>query len=249
MFPNFKSQDVVEISGEAGSCKTELLYHLISRCVLPRSWKGVLFNGLEVEVTFIDNDCHFDLFRFVSIMENRVKALARASNADVSKKDIVSFIQDRLKLLHIIKCYDSDEFILSLSSLESGMCLQQKTKFIMIDGLSSFYWSDRARVQNNLSKLAAHYKIITNLILKISKKLSTPIIITRRKLLSIADSDKKVFGNFWNSEVSWKLELKYQSSLPDKTVLTVLNTQTSATKLCYVSKLGFNVLEENKSII
>ena len=249
MFPNFSSQDVVEISGEAGSCKTELLYHLITRCIFPCSWKNILFNGLEVEVTFIDNDCHFDLFRFISIIEKRVKILARTSNANISKKEIVSFIQDRLKLLHIIKCYNSDEFILSLSSLESGMCLQQKPKFIMIDGLSSFYWSDRARVQNNLSKLAAHYKIIINLILKISKKFNMPIITTRRKLLSIVDSDKKVFGNIWNSEVSWRLELKFQSSLPDKTALTVLNTQTSTTKLCYVHNLGFQIPEESKNAV
>lgn len=244
LFPNFTTKDIVEISGEAGSCKTELLYHLIAGCVFPASWKGIQLDGLESEVMFMDNDCRFNLFRFVSILDNRIKALARASNADIGSSEIYAFIQERLKLLHIIKCYDSSQFITTLSSLGSASCLQKKKTFLMIDSLSSFYWSDKARMQNNLTKLFAHHKTIVNLIQNLSSKCCVPVIYTKRKLLSKADWDNKVLGPQWNSTVTRSLELKFQSSMPDKTLLTVVNGKDSTTKLGSVSKLGFQVLEK-----
>lgn len=244
LLPHFTSQEIIEISGEAGSGKTELLYHFIACCVFPSSWRGIEFNGLKTEVTFIDNDCHFDLFRFVSILESRIKSFARASNITVIKKDIFSFIQESLKLVNIIKCYDSDEFILTLSSLECSLCLQKKKNVIMIDGLSSFYWSDRARLQNNFSKLASHYKVIINLLINISKKNRSPIVATRRKLLNATDSDKKVFGQLWISATTRRLELSYKVSLPDKTLLTVCQNSTKNT--CSISNQGFCVLQNVK---
>ncbi|XP_025947394.1 DNA repair protein XRCC2 isoform X2 [Apteryx rowi] len=58
--------DVVEFHGPEGTGKTEMLYHLIARCILPKSG-----GGLEVEVMFIDTDYHFDMLRLVTILEHR----------------------------------------------------------------------------------------------------------------------------------------------------------------------------------
>lgn len=244
LFPNLSSKDIIEISGESGSGKTELLYHFIVCCIFPLSWKGIKIGGLETQVTFIDNDCHFDLLRLVTILEHRIKLYIKFSKGTVGKEEIFSFIQDILKFLCIVKCYDADEYLLTVNSLESTLCMQSKRSIIMIDGISSFYWSDKARFQNNFSKLTSHYRVVTELIIKISKNCGTPIIVTRRKLLSTTDSDKKVFGQLWKSAVAWKFELEFKASLPDKTLMTVFDSLNKITKQCTITKQGFSILEE-----
>ncbi|XP_039941108.1 DNA repair protein XRCC2 isoform X2 [Hirundo rustica] len=59
--------DVIEFHGPEGTGKTEMLYHLLARCILPKA-EG----GLEVEVMFVDTDYHFDMLRLVTILENRL---------------------------------------------------------------------------------------------------------------------------------------------------------------------------------
>ncbi|XP_057272508.1 DNA repair protein XRCC2 isoform X3 [Pezoporus wallicus] len=59
--------DVIEFHGPEGTGKTEMLYHLVARCIIPKSG-----GGLEVEVMFIDTDYHFDMLRLVTILENRL---------------------------------------------------------------------------------------------------------------------------------------------------------------------------------
>ncbi|CAG05330.1 unnamed protein product, partial [Tetraodon nigroviridis] len=59
--------DVVELHGPAGTVKTELLYHLLCRCVMPAA-----AGGLEVEVMFVDTDYSLDMLRLVSILDRRL---------------------------------------------------------------------------------------------------------------------------------------------------------------------------------
>lgn len=47
--------------------KTELLYHLLCRCVMPAA-----AGGLEVEVIFVDTDYSLDMLRLVSILDRRL---------------------------------------------------------------------------------------------------------------------------------------------------------------------------------
>lgn len=47
--------------------KTELLYHLLCRCVMPTA-----AGGLEVEVIFVDTDYSLDMLRLVSILDRRL---------------------------------------------------------------------------------------------------------------------------------------------------------------------------------
>lgn len=49
--------------------KTELLYHLLCRCVMPAA-----AGGLEVEVMFLDTDYSLDMLRLVSILDRRLSA-------------------------------------------------------------------------------------------------------------------------------------------------------------------------------
>ncbi|KAM9699249.1 DNA repair protein XRCC2 [Menidia menidia] len=65
--------EVVELFGPEGAGKTELLYHLLSRCVLPEA-----AGGLEMDVLFLDTHHGLDMFRLVSVLDHRLGASAQA---------------------------------------------------------------------------------------------------------------------------------------------------------------------------
>ncbi|KAI4790793.1 hypothetical protein KUCAC02_034394 [Chaenocephalus aceratus] len=76
--------ELVELHGPEGTGKTELLYHLLSRCLLPLS-----AGGLEVDVVFMDTDYSLDMLRLVSILDSRLNA-ARSSSSSGSDEELIS---------------------------------------------------------------------------------------------------------------------------------------------------------------
>lgn len=68
------------VNSECVSGKTELLYHLLSRCVLPEA-----AGGLEVDVVFVDTDHSLDMFRLASILDSRLTAGRTTQKAKVRK--------------------------------------------------------------------------------------------------------------------------------------------------------------------
>lgn len=62
--------------------KTELLYHLLCRCVMPAA-----AGGLEVEVMFVDTDYSLDMLRLVSILDRRLSAGTRTHARTHAKTD------------------------------------------------------------------------------------------------------------------------------------------------------------------
>uniref|UniRef100_A0A2K6M5A2 X-ray repair cross complementing 2 n=1 Tax=Rhinopithecus bieti TaxID=61621 RepID=A0A2K6M5A2_RHIBE len=118
--------DVLEFHGSEGTGKTEMLYHLTARCILPKS-EG----GLEVEVLFIDTDYHFDMLRLVTILEHRLSQ---------SSEEIIKYCLGRFFLVY---CSSSTHLLLTLYSLESMFCSHPSLCLLILDSLSAFYWIDR----------------------------------------------------------------------------------------------------------
>ncbi|KAM8933141.1 DNA repair protein XRCC2 [Lycaon pictus] len=118
--------DILEFHGPEGTGKTEMLYHLTARCILPKS-EG----GLEVEVLFIDTDYHFDMLRLVTILEHRLSQ---------SSEEMVKHCLGRLFL---VNCNSSTQLLLTLYSLETVVCSHPSLCLLILDSLSAFYWIDR----------------------------------------------------------------------------------------------------------
>ncbi|XP_003270992.1 DNA repair protein XRCC2 [Nomascus leucogenys] len=118
--------DILEFHGPEGTGKTEMLYHLTARCILPKS-EG----GLEVEVLFIDTDYHFDMLRLVTILEHRLSQ---------SSEEIIKYCLGRFFLVY---CSSSTHLLLTLYSLESMFCSHPSLCLLILDSLSAFYWIDR----------------------------------------------------------------------------------------------------------
>ncbi|XP_021492565.1 DNA repair protein XRCC2 [Meriones unguiculatus] len=118
--------DILEFHGPEGTGKTEMLYHLTARCILPKS-EG----GLQIEVLFIDTDYHFDMLRLVTVLEHRLSQ---------SSEETIKLCLGRFFLAY---CSSSMQLLLTLHSLEALFCSHPSLCLLIVDSLSAFYWTDR----------------------------------------------------------------------------------------------------------
>ncbi|XP_055086040.1 DNA repair protein XRCC2 [Periophthalmus magnuspinnatus] len=133
--------EVVEIFGPEGTGKTELLYLLLSRCILPLS-----AGGLELSVIFVDADFSLDLFRLVSILDNRLHTTAPSGGPDEA------LLRSCLSRLLVLHCSSSSQLLLTLHFLETSFASRPDQSLLLIDSISAFYWLDRAEGRTSYSK-------------------------------------------------------------------------------------------------
>ncbi|XP_070708936.1 DNA repair protein XRCC2 isoform X2 [Pempheris klunzingeri] len=116
--------------------KTELLYHLLCRCVLPAT-----IGGLEVDVVFVDTDYSLDMLRLVSILESRLNA-ARSTGSPSGGAD-EAVLRSCLSRLLVVHCSCSSQLLLTLHFLETSLSSRPGLALLLIDSVSAFYWLDR----------------------------------------------------------------------------------------------------------
>nr|XP_033787543.1 DNA repair protein XRCC2 [Geotrypetes seraphini] len=145
--------DVIELYGPEGTGKTEMFYHLLTRCILPKS-EG----GLQVEVLFIDMDYHFDMLRLVTILERRLSQ---------STEEIVKQCLSRFFLVY---CSSSIQLLLTLHYLESMICSHPSLCLLILDSISAFYWIDRNNGGESFYIQEANLKKCTEFLGKLLKE-------------------------------------------------------------------------------
>ncbi|CAK6981067.1 DNA repair protein XRCC2 [Scomber scombrus] len=123
--------------------KTELLYHLLCRCVLP-----VASGGLEVDVVFVDTDYSLDMFRLVSILDSRLNA----SPAEGGSGPDEAVLRSCLSRLLVVHCSSSSQLLLTLHFLETTVSSRPGMALLLIDSISAFYWLDRYEGGPGISK-------------------------------------------------------------------------------------------------
>ncbi|XP_042255439.1 DNA repair protein XRCC2 isoform X1 [Thunnus maccoyii] len=161
--------EVVELYGTEGTGKTELLYHLLCRCVLP-----VAAGGLEVDVVFVDTDYSLDMLRLVSILDSRLNAGTHThavaseggsgpalSTSSPSVASDEAALRSCLARLLVVHCSSSSQLLLTLHFLETSLSSRPGLALLLIDSISAFYWLDRceggasiAKQEEKLSKCA-----------------------------------------------------------------------------------------------
>ncbi|XP_033971328.1 DNA repair protein XRCC2 isoform X1 [Trematomus bernacchii] len=136
--------EVVELYGSEGTGKTELLYHLLSRCLLPLS-----AGGLEVDVVFMDTDYSLDMLRLVSILDSRLNAARSSSSSSGSDEELLGSCLSRLLVVH---CSSSSQLLLTLHFLETTLTSRPRVALLLIDSISAFYWPDRCEGGTSVTK-------------------------------------------------------------------------------------------------
>uniref|UniRef100_A0A3P9P247 X-ray repair cross complementing 2 n=1 Tax=Poecilia reticulata TaxID=8081 RepID=A0A3P9P247_POERE len=127
--------EVVEVYGPEGTGKTELLYHLLCRCVLPET-----AGGLEVDVVFVDTLYSLDMFRLASVLDSD----------SAGSDDAV--LRSCLSRLLVVRCSCSSQLLLTLHFLETTLSSRPRAALLLIDSISAFYWSDRSEGGASVAK-------------------------------------------------------------------------------------------------
>ncbi|XP_068829545.1 DNA repair protein XRCC2 [Capricornis sumatraensis] len=166
--------DILEFHGAEGTGKTEMLYHLTARCILPKS-EG----GLEVEVVFIDTDYHFDMLRLVTVLEHRLSQ---------SSEETVRRCLGRLFLLY---CGGSTQLLLTLCSLQTMLCSHPSVCLLILDSLSAFYWIDRANGGESVNLQESTLKKCSQLLEKLVNEYRLVLFATTQSIMQKASNPEE----------------------------------------------------------
>ncbi|KAB5587220.1 hypothetical protein PHYPO_G00010590 [Pangasianodon hypophthalmus] len=186
--------DVIEFHGVEGSGKTEMLYHILSRCILP-----TCSGGLEVEVVFIDTDYHFDMLRLVSILENRLTSSAPESEME-------EVVRSSLRRLSVLHCSSSIQLLLTLHYLEGILCSRPALCLLVIDSISAFYWIDRANGGDSLARQEANLRKCTEILDRLRRDYGVVVVATTHAVMRNYSSSSTASGSSEpsGSTPSWK---------------------------------------------
>lgn len=184
--------DVIEFHGVEGSGKTEMLYHLLSRCVLPTHREG-----LEVEVIFVDTDYHFDMLRLVSILEARLSSSSPESEMEET-------VRSSLRRLSVLHCSSSVQLLITLQHLEGILCSRPALCLLVIDSISSFYWIDRANGGDSLARQEANLRRCTEILDRFRRDYGVVILATTHAVMRNYSSSSTGSSEPSGSTPSWK---------------------------------------------
>ncbi|XP_051467784.1 DNA repair protein XRCC2 [Apus apus] len=185
--------DVIEFHGAEGTGKTEMLYHLIARCIIPKSG-----GGLQVEVMFIDTDSHFDLLRLVTILEHRL-----AQGAE-------EVIKQCLARLFLVNCNSSTQLLLTLYSLENMFCSRPSLCLLILDSISAFYWIDRSNGGESLTLQELNLKKCAHLLEKLVREHHLALFATTQTLMQKSTNATE---SFYPSKLQHETDTDYRPYL------------------------------------
>jgi len=159
---------VIEIQGPAASGKTEFLYHLAACCVLPKevliasasihAGRTVPIGGWNKSVIVLDCDGRWNIRRLHDILFTRLNIAFSGANFPPNPnppQNASSVAKDSLKHLHIFRPTSSFQLastIVYLSKYHTEKMPNEEVGLLIVDSISSFYWSDRWQVESSSSK-------------------------------------------------------------------------------------------------
>ncbi|XP_038611910.1 DNA repair protein XRCC2 isoform X1 [Tachyglossus aculeatus] len=179
--------DILEFHGQEGTGKTEMLYHVVARCILPLS-EG----GLEEEVLFVDTDYHFDMLRLITILEHRLSQ---------GSEETIKLCLGRLFLVY---CSSSVQLLLTLHSLETMFCSHPSLSLLMVDSLSAFYWIDRANGGESLSQQEATLRKCTRLLEKLVKEYHLVLLATTQTIMQRSSKASEDSALAWDGDGDYR---------------------------------------------
>ncbi|KAJ8279261.1 hypothetical protein COCON_G00063270 [Conger conger] len=167
--------DVVEFHGGEGTGKTEALYHLVARCILPEA-----SGGLEAEVAFVDTDYHLDTLRLVAVLERRLPA---------GSEDAV---RASLARLYVVHCGSGAQLLLTLHYLEGMFCSRPSLSALVLDSVSAFYWVDRANGGESLALQEANLRKCTKVLERLLRERGAMVFATVQAVMRKYESEGPV---------------------------------------------------------
>ncbi|XP_071943754.1 DNA repair protein XRCC2-like [Antedon mediterranea] len=209
LFPcNFpKPGEVIEIHGSSATGKTELLMNLMSKCILPKRWKGIEIDGFEAEVLFIDTDYKFSVMKLHQMLKKQllkiinlksVEEFSSSSSGDTKRQKqtdsssmgeavkvkidesvLEELVKSSLDRLYLVKCSSTNQLLITLHSIEAIFSQHPQLTVLMLDNLSAFYWEDRIRTGDNWTKFEELNNKVLTLLQTLIKEYNLVLFLTK----------------------------------------------------------------------
>lgn len=178
----------MEIWGEEGSGKSELLLNTIAHCVLPKYWKGVWVGGQGVQIVVISTDYKLDLLRLEAVVEGQLSCMADRESVDSASQWLDStkeLLTTAFSGIHVLHCHSSHQLTVTLYSLKQLLHSHPEVSLIVLDNAGAFYWIDRAEAgqyQERVSGTPRWVKVLRELVVDHQLVLcaARPVLFPRR---------------------------------------------------------------------
>ncbi|XP_074654586.1 DNA repair protein XRCC2-like [Tubulanus polymorphus] len=172
---------VYELTGDAGTAKTLTLLHLITRAILPEQWNGVPLYGLGVELVFIDTDYQFSILKLATLIETFVNERVSSSGdgRKFSEEETENFVKNALKNIHILRCANSSQLLITLLSIESFISSRPEIAGIFVDSIGAFYWLDRSNGGDCRAVQEANTRRIVNILRRLVESYNLTVLATK----------------------------------------------------------------------
>lgn len=181
-----KAGDTVEVWGEEGSGKSELLLNIAVQCAIPKNWKGILLGGCGLQCLLISTDYKVDLLRLEGVAEGQLRQRieqAGIGSASHDQDGIKQLLTESLTRIHIFYTDSSDQLTAILHSLRQFIHIHSEVSIILLDNAGAYYWIDRAEAAYRRNSPGSNWmKVLKELIADLHLILfaARPVLFSKR---------------------------------------------------------------------
>ncbi|XP_033321958.1 X-ray repair cross complementing 2 [Megalopta genalis] len=223
--------DVIEINGIRSTGKTLLLSQLLAKCILPDYDGAVHIKGCDASAVLINTDHHFQITNLVEIMTDIINTayapLVTLNSIDTNTRNI-NILRNSLQNLHIINCYHSEQFRVTLRTLDNIFLSNAQTALLAIDSLTAYYWQDR---ENNFTSIDAYIKKLLKIIRLHTNLCKVTTIYTKSWESIIKCKNNKSTIKYSTNTVEYRIHLRKTKCLYNH--ICILETEETIKKMCY----------------
>ncbi|XP_078044588.1 X-ray repair cross complementing 2 [Augochlora pura] len=225
------STDVIEINGVHSTGKTLLLSQLLAKCILPDYDGTVHIKGCNASAVLINTDHHFQISNLIEIMTDIVNVayapLVTLNSVDANTNRI-NILRNSLQNLHIINCYHSEQFCLTLRTLDNIFLTNAQIALLAIDSLTAYYWQDR---ENSFTSIDTYIKKLLKIIRLHTDLCKITTIYTKSWKSIIKYENNKFTTKCLNNTIEYRIHLRKTKGLHNRTC--ILETEDTFKKMCY----------------
>ncbi|XP_066940602.1 DNA repair protein XRCC2-like isoform X1 [Macrobrachium rosenbergii] len=256
LFPSgLQPGEIVQLTGHPGSGKSLMILHLTVSVLLPKTWKGIYLNGCEAGVIFVACNSDLNIWQLENMLKKKVSIIVkccksalkidgndkskqdRISCADefktflqlskeVMKEEISKLVRQCLKNFIFLKCADSGQFAITLSSIDMYFQDNKNVSLVAVDSISAFYWWDNKFRGGTWYLTEQYYNKIFETFVSHIKKYKVAFIFARQTLFrknrqgnkrqrfsegggepEKSDKDYEFLGKEWAKSVTFKINL------------------------------------------
>lgn len=144
LFPTGISNDkFIEIAGASSTGKTLLLCQFLAKCILPVQYKEIKISGCNVCAIIIDTLGHIHISKITEFMIAMIHSAYQNIGAIAPVETVNAIVNKSLENLSVVKCYNNDQFQITLNMLESELLSNEKIALLAIDNITAYYWQER----------------------------------------------------------------------------------------------------------